>query len=133
MEWTKIGFKNGNESEARGVSVAGRATSAAPSRTLRGMATDYERVLSFFQAAADRYGVVIEGTVNRRPNGDAFDFFRARVPVVQLLDANIWFHSSGDRLDTISPVGLERTTRLFADVLERIDATGTAELRLRAR
>jgi hypothetical protein len=92
-----------------------------------------ERVLSFFQAAADRYGVVIEGTVNRRPNGDAYDFFLARVPVVQLLDANLWFHSSGDRLDTISPVGLERTTRLFADVLAGIDATDTAELRLRAR
>jgi len=92
-----------------------------------------ERVLSFFQAAADRYGVVIEGAVNRRPNGDAYDFFLARVPVVQLLDANLWFHSSGDRLDTISPVGLERTTRLFADVLAGIDATDTAELRRRAR
>ena len=92
-----------------------------------------ERVLSFFQAAADRYGVVIEGTVNRRPNGDAFDFFRARVPVVQLLDANIWFHSSGDRLDTISPAGLERTTRLLADVLEGIDESSAAELGRRWR
>ena len=92
-----------------------------------------EHVLSFFQAAADRYGVVIEGTVNRRPNGDAFDFFRARVPVVQLLDANIWFHSSGDRLDTISPVGLERTTRLFADVLARMDETSAADLGRRWR
>ncbi len=92
-----------------------------------------KRVLSFFQAAADRYGVVIEGTVSRRPNGDAIDFFRARVPVVQLMDANVWFHSSGDRLDTISPVGLERTTRLFADVLNRIDETSSAELDRRSR
>jgi len=92
-----------------------------------------ERVLSYFQAAADRYGVVIESTVSRRPNGDAIDFFRARVPVVQLMDANVWFHSSGDRLDTISPAGLERTTRLFADVLSRIDETSAEELGRRAR
>jgi len=92
-----------------------------------------KRVLSFFQAAADQYGVVIEGTVSRRPNGDAIDFFRARVPVVQLMDANVWFHSSGDRLDTISPVGLERTTRLFADVLDRIDETSATDLGRRER
>ncbi|MDP6674646.1 MAG: M28 family peptidase [Gammaproteobacteria bacterium] len=92
-----------------------------------------ERVLSFFQAAAARYGVVIEGTVNRRPNGDAYDFFKARIPVVQLMDANLWFHSSGDQLDTISPAGLERTTRLFADVINGIDDASATELGRRKR
>ncbi len=92
-----------------------------------------KRVLSFFQAAAARYGVVIEGTMNRRANGDAYDFFKARIPVVQLMDANLWFHSSGDQLDTITPSGLERTTRLFADVINGIDGATATELGRRNR
>jgi hypothetical protein len=78
-------------------------------------------LLSFYKEAIDRYGLVIDASVSRRPTGDAFDFFRAGKTVVQILDANLWFHSSGDRADTIHPNGLERATRLYAFVLDEID------------
>ena len=81
------------------------------------------RLLEFFRTAAQRHGVVIEQAATRRPNGDAFDFFRAGVPIAQLMDANLWFHSSGDSPDTIDPAGLQRTTRLYADVIHQIDAS----------
>jgi hypothetical protein len=86
-------------------------------------------LLSLYQEAVDRYGLVVDAMVARRPTGDAYDFFRAGTPVVQLLDANLWFHSSGDQIDSIHPNGLERATRLYAFVLDGIDQASWNELR----
>ena len=86
-------------------------------------------LLSIYQEAVDRYGLVVDAMVGRRPTGDAYDFFLAGTPVVQILDANLWFHSSGDRSDTIHANGLERATRLYAYVLDHIDRSGWDELR----
>jgi hypothetical protein len=86
-------------------------------------------LLSYYQEGIDRYGLVIDAMVDRRPTGDAYDFFLAGTPVVQILDANLWFHSSGDLIDTIHPHGLERATRLYAYVLDRIDGASWDELR----
>ncbi|MDH3511667.1 MAG: M28 family metallopeptidase [Gammaproteobacteria bacterium] len=76
---------------------------------------------SLYREGIDRYGLVVSAMMERRPNGDAFDFFRAGKIVVQILDANLWFHSSGDRLETIHQNGLERATRLYAYLLDNID------------
>jgi hypothetical protein len=84
---------------------------------------------SIYQDGIDRYGMVVDAMIARRPTGDAYDFFLARTPVVQILDANLWFHSTGDRIDTIHPHGLERATRLYAFVLDRIDQASWDELR----
>jgi hypothetical protein len=86
-------------------------------------------LLSIYRDAVDRYGLVIDATVDRRPTGDAYDFFLAGTPVVQIMDANLWFHSGGDRLDTIHPHGLERATRLYAFVLDQIDRASWDQLR----
>ncbi len=88
------------------------------------------QLVSIYREAINRYGMVVDATVNRRPTGDAFDFFRAGLPVVQIIDANLWFHSSGDRIETIDRDGLERAVRLYAEVLERIDQATAAELGL---
>lgn len=90
-------------------------------------------LISIYKEAVDRYGMNVDAMVERRPTGDAFDFFLARKTVVQILDANLWFHSSGDRIDTIHPNGLERATRLYAYVLDRIDRASWDELAKRAR
>jgi len=84
---------------------------------------------SIYQDGIDRYGMVVDAMIARRPTGDAYDFFLARTPVVQILDANLWFHSTGDCIDTIHPHGLERATRLYAFVLDRIDRASWDELR----
>jgi len=83
---------------------------------------------SIYQEGIDRYGLVVGAMMERRPNGDAFDFFRAGQIVVQILDANLWFHSSGDRLETIHGNGLERATRLYAYLLDNIDQVSRDEL-----
>ncbi len=85
-------------------------------------------LMSIYQEGIDRYGLVVGAMMERRPNGDAFDFFRAGKIVVQILDANLWFHSSGDRLETIHENGLERATRLYAYLLDNIDQVSRDEL-----
>jgi hypothetical protein len=85
-------------------------------------------LMSIYQDGIDRYGLVVGAMMERRPNGDAFDFFRAGKIVVQILDANLWFHSSGDRLETIHKNGLERATRLYAYLVDHIDQVSRDEL-----
>ena len=88
-----------------------------------------KNLLGFYRDAIDRYGLAINSRVSPAPpTGDAFGFFKAGQAVVQILDANLWYHSSGDTLDSIHANGLERATRLYAEVLDRIDATATADL-----
>ncbi len=91
------------------------------------------RLVSIYRDAIDRYGLIVDATFDRRPTGDAFDLFRAGLPVVQIIDANFWFHSTEDRIETIAPSGLERATRLYADVLVAIDRASSAELGLGRR
>lgn len=86
------------------------------------------QLMAIYKEGIDRYGLVVGARMERRPNGDAFDFFRAGKIVVQILDANFWFHSSGDRLDTIHENGLERATRLYAYLLDNIDKLSLDEL-----
>ena len=85
-------------------------------------------LIGFHQEAIDRYGLVINSMVAQRPTGDAFGFYREGHTVVQILDVNLWYHSSGDRIDTVHPSGLQRATRLYAYVLDKIDGASSAEL-----
>jgi hypothetical protein len=91
------------------------------------------QLISFYRDAIDRYGLVIDSEVGRQPTGDAFGFFLAGYTVAQILDANLWYHSSGDLLDAIDPAGLERATRLYAYVLDKIDASDRVELAVKGR
>ena len=90
-------------------------------------------LISFYRDAIDRYGLVIDSEIGRQPTGDAFGFFLAGYTVAQILDANLWYHSSGDLPDVIHPAGLERATRLYAYVLDKIDASSRAELSVKGR
>jgi Peptidase family M28 len=91
------------------------------------------QLVSIYRDAIDRHGLVVDAMFDRRPTGDAFDFYRAGLPVVQIIDANFWFHSTEDRVETISPSGLERATRLYADVLVGIDGASSTALGLGRR
>lgn len=53
--------------------------------------------------------------------------------MVQIIDTNLWFHASADRIETIDPAGLGRATRLYAEVLDAIDRESTATLGLEPR
>jgi len=86
-------------------------------------------LIDFYRQAIDRYGLVVDTVLERRPpTGDAIAFFRAGTTVLQILDANIWYHSDGDRVDTIPAVGLARATRVYAEVLDQIDRHSKEEL-----
>lgn len=95
------------------------------------VSNESEVLIHIVREAVDRYGLVVNSMMERLPTGDAFDFFRAGTPVVQMLDANLWFHSDGDLSETIHPHGLERATRAYAYILDRIDQTSTVEIATR--
>ena len=75
-----------------------------------------------YAAAIDRYSLVIDANLERRPpSGDAALLVNAGYTTVQILDSNIWYHSDADLTDTIKPAGLERATRVYAEVLRQAD------------
>ncbi len=90
-----------------------------------------DALIVIVRQAIDRYGLVVNSMMERLPTGDAFDFFRTGTPVVQMLDANLWFHSDGDTPATIHPHGLERATRAYAYILDRIDQSSTDDIAAR--
>ena len=103
-------------------------TTTAPGWRSLSVSNGNENLIGFYREGIQRYGLVVDSMISRFPTGDAYDFFREGHVVVQLMDANLWFHSTGDRMDTISPGGLERATRLYAFVLDRIDQTPKDQL-----
>ncbi|MBM4196918.1 MAG: M28 family peptidase [Gammaproteobacteria bacterium] len=114
----------------KNMSVPGQlsATNTLGTRSLT-VSNDNALLKNLYRAAVDRHGLVIDALIERRPpSGDAYDFFKARQVVVQILDSSIWYHSSGDRMESIPPVGLERATRVYAEVLDGIDRHERAEL-----
>ena len=98
-------------------------TTTSPGWRALSVSNGNPELIEFYREGIDRYGLVVNAMITQFPTGDAYDFFTAGHLVVQLMDANLWFHSTGDRLDTISPAGLERATRMSAFVLDRIDET----------
>jgi Zn-dependent M28 family amino/carboxypeptidase len=113
----------------RGV-VPGQLSTTTTESTRSLTVSNYNKlIISFYRDAIDRYGLVIDSNVQRSPpTGDAYGFFKAGNTVVQILDANHWYHSTGDTLETMYPSGLARATRLYAYVLDRIDATSREQL-----
>jgi hypothetical protein len=90
-------------------------------RTLN-VSSSRQLMIDIYREAIDRYGLVVGSMLERRPpTGDAIEFFQEGYTVVQILDSNIWYHSDGDTIDTIQPVGLARATRVYAEVLSEIE------------
>ncbi len=86
------------------------------------------RLISIFGEAIDRYQLVVGSSASQLPTGDAFAFFLKGHTVVQLIESNIWFHSTGDALNTIPPQELERAARTYAYFIDQVDQSSRAEL-----
>ena len=81
-----------------------------------------------FTSALDRYGIVVPILTNNFPGGDASNLLRGGVPIVNLISAGFWYHSSGDTASNIPTQGLERTARMWAYFLNRIDGATREEI-----
>ena len=113
----------------------GRGLITANSESPRslGVTNSSPLLLKFMAEAVDRYGIVLNSRSSTSVPGDAGGFARAGMTVVQLIESNYWYHSSGDRADTILPQGLERTARAFAYFLDKVDTVTREELERGAR
>lgn len=85
-------------------------------------------LLEFLREAFDRYGVVVATQTNHVPSGDPMRFQRAGLTVINLIEAGVWYHSTGDLPETIPAAGLERTARAFAYFLDKVDHVSRPEI-----
>jgi hypothetical protein len=85
-------------------------------------------LLDLFVEAADRYGIV--QPVGTYPNywGDVVGFMGTGVTAVGWMEANYFYHSELDGLDVVTPQGLERITRAYAWIMDRVEGHSRAEL-----
>jgi uncharacterized protein (TIGR01244 family) len=79
-------------------------------------------VLDAFRASLARYGVTMLSNAWASAPGDVMPFQQRGYPVAQIIEVGSWYHTTGDVLEAVSPAGLERATRAFADFLSTIDA-----------
>ena len=78
-------------------------------------------LLDLFQQSLARYGVAMLANAWQSAPGDVMPFQQRGYPVAQIIEVGTWYHTTGDVLAAVSPVGLERATRAFADFLHDID------------
>jgi hypothetical protein len=64
------------------------------------------------------------------PNGEA-DGLWPHVPIVQLSDYNLFFHTDEDKASYVPWTGLESTTRAYAKIIDRVNGLDLAELQPR--
>jgi hypothetical protein len=77
-------------------------------------------LLGFVREAINRYGLTVVRFTDPVPHGDSAELGEI-VPTVSMLEAGLWYHSTGDRPEVIPSQGLERTARAFAYLLDKVD------------
>ncbi len=85
-------------------------------------------VLDAFRTSLARYGVTMLANTWASAPGDVMPFQQRGYPVAQIIEVGSWYHTTGDVLEAVSPVGLERATRAFADFLRAVDAQSLGAL-----
>lgn len=85
-------------------------------------------LISYFQEAIDRYGIVVESAISRRATGAAAALAAGGHTVIQLHEGGFWYHSGADQRDSVNPGGLERMTRFYAFILDKIDGTSSTAM-----
>jgi hypothetical protein len=85
-------------------------------------------LLDLFMEAADRYGIV--SAVGTYPNywGDVVGFMDTGVTAVGWIEANYFYHSELDGPDVITPQGLERITRAYAWIMDKVEGYSRVDL-----
>ncbi len=87
-------------------------------------------LLKSIMAAIDRNGVVVRGKVGVVPVGDALPYYRARYPVLQIIEVSSWYyHSLNDIPPLVSASGLARASNAYVDFLRDLDGMTMAAVR----
>jgi hypothetical protein len=79
--------------------------------------------------AAKRYGVVTSYKPSASAPGDLGAYIRAGLPSAQLISSEVYYHSSGDTVPTISVPGLERAAAFYAGFIDDVAKAPKAKLK----
>jgi hypothetical protein len=87
---------------------------------MAGAANSTPYVWALMGKAAKRYGVVTSFAPSTSAPGDLGAYIRAGVPSAQLISSEVYYHSSGDTVPTISVPGLERAAAYYAGFIDDV-------------
>jgi hypothetical protein len=85
-----------------------------------GAANSTPYVWALMGKASKRYGVVTSFKPTASAPGDLGAYIRAGLPSVQLISSEVYYHSSGDAVPTISVPGLERAGAYYAGFIDDV-------------
>jgi Zn-dependent M28 family amino/carboxypeptidase len=87
-------------------------------------------LVDLMRDAISRYGLVVSMLTDNRLLGDSYPFaLLARdVPVINFIEANYWYHTSADTIESLSPEGMERAVRAFTLIIDRVAEASTDDL-----
>ncbi|HEY0436865.1 MAG TPA: M28 family peptidase [Phenylobacterium sp.] len=90
-------------------------------------ATPY--VWALMGKASKRYGVVTSFAPSANAPGDLGAYIRAGLPSAQLISSEVYYHSSGDTVPTISVPGLERAAAYYAGFIDDVAKAAKGQLK----
>ena len=79
--------------------------------------------------ASKRFGVVTSFRPTPSAPGDLGAYIRAGLPSAQLISSEVYYHSSGDAVPTISVPGLERAAAFYAGFIDDVVKAPKAKLK----
>lgn len=94
-----------------------------------GAANSTPFVWDLMAKASKRYGVVTSFKPTTSAPGDLGAYIRAGLPSVQLISSEVYYHSSGDAVPTISQPGLERAAAYYAGFIQDVAKAPAAKLK----
>ncbi len=95
---------------------------------MAGAANSTPYVWALMGKAARRYGVVTSYAPSASAPGDLGAYIRAGLPSAQLISSEVYYHSSGDTVPTISVPGLERAAAYYAGFIDDVAKAPKARL-----
>ena len=96
---------------------------------MAGAANSTPYVWALMGKAAKRYGVVTSYAPSASAPGDLGAYIRAGLPSAQLISSEVYYHSSGDTVPTISVPGLERAAAYYAGFIDDVAKAPKARLK----
>jgi len=85
-------------------------------------------LLGFFKDAADRYGIVTSQGAYPNYWGDVVGFMETGVTCAGWIEATYYYHSALDSPAVVTPQGLERITRAYAYVVDKVEGVSREEI-----
>ncbi len=85
-------------------------------------------LIDAWEQSAQKYLLSGPAEVLGEAASESTPFTRAGGAAINNVEANLWYHTSGDTAETIAPEGLQRSLLFFRDFVDRVDKLNRADI-----